>query len=131
MATKGAKVLVVDDQAFFTTMLRNLLEQQGYQVVAANGGQQGLDQARKEPPDAIVLDIKMPGMDGFQVCQRLKQDPALKHVPVIILTATDDAKLNEKAFAVGADITALKNLPGDRLINILKFALAKGKPATE
>ncbi len=129
MATKLAKILVVDDQAFFTTMLKNLLEQQGYQVVAAGGGQQGLDLAKKEQPDAILLDIKMPGMDGFQVCQQLKKDAALKHIPVIILTATDDAKLNEKAFAVGADITALKNLPGDRLVNVLKFALTKGKPA--
>jgi two-component system alkaline phosphatase synthesis response regulator PhoP len=128
MATKATKILVIDDQAFFTTMLKNLLEQQGYQVVAAGGGQQGLDQARKEQPDVVLLDIKMPGMDGFQVCQQMKKDAALKHIPVIILTATDDAKLNEKAFAAGADITALKNLPGDRLINILKFALGKGKP---
>lgn len=130
MATKAVKVLVIDDQPFFTTMLRNVLEQQGYQVVAAGDGKEGLEQARKHIPDAVLLDIEMPGMDGFQVCEQLKRDPALKATPVIILTATDDTKLNEKAFRAGAEITALKSVSGDRLINILKLVLAKGKPAT-
>ena len=70
----------------------------------------------------------MPDVDGLEILHRVRSSPETAHLPVIILTATDDAKLNEKAFAAGADITALKNLPGDRLINILKFALAKGKP---
>jgi CheY-like chemotaxis protein len=129
MATKAAKVLVIDDQPFFITMLRNVLEQQGYQVLAAGSGPLGLAEARKQAPDVILLDIEMPGMDGFQVCQTLKQDPALKSIPVIILTGTEDRKLNEKAFRAGADITALKSVPADRLINVLRLALTKGKPA--
>jgi CheY-like chemotaxis protein len=73
----------------------------------------------------------MPGMDGFTVCQRLKQDAALSHIPVIILTGTTDAKLNQKAFAAGAEITALKSVSGERLINILRLALTKKPPTPE
>jgi CheY-like chemotaxis protein len=131
MATTAVKVLLIDDQPFFVTMLRNQLEQQGYQVVTASGGPEGLDRAKKENPDVILLDIEMPVMNGFQVCEKLKQDRALKGIPVVILTATEDKKLNERAFKAGAEITVSKNVPGDRLINVLKLAVSKGKPATD
>jgi CheY-like chemotaxis protein len=129
MATTPVEVLVIDDQPFFTTMLRSVLEQQGYKVLTAASGPEGLDLARTHTPAAILLDVEMPGMDGFAVCQQLKQDPALKAIPVMILTATDDTKLNAKAFKAGADITALKSVSGDRLVNMLKLALAGGRPS--
>jgi CheY-like chemotaxis protein len=132
MATpaEGTKttVLVIDDQAFFTTMLRNVLEQQGFAVQTASNGPDGLAAARKYKPSAILLDIEMPGMDGFTVCQTVKGDPELKRIPVIILTATEDAKLDAKAFAVGADITAIKAVSGERLVNTLRLALMKARP---
>ncbi|MFB3816670.1 MAG: PleD family two-component system response regulator [Candidatus Methylomirabilales bacterium] len=131
MATTPVEVLVIDDQPFFTTMLRNVLEQHGYRVLTAGNGPEGLALAGKQKPAAILLDIEMPGMDGFAVCQALKQDPALKAIPVMILTATDDTKLNEKAFKAGADITALKSVSGDRLVNMLKLALSGGKPSED
>jgi len=121
-------VLVVDDQPFFTTMLRNVLEHQGFRVVVANSGADGLKAARKQPPDIIVLDIEMPGMDGFSVCAQLKQDTALKLVPVVVLTGTNDPKLNEKAFKAGATATALKSLSTERLVNTLRLTMAQGKP---
>lgn len=122
---KATTVLVIDDQAFFTTMLRSVLEQHGFKVLAASSGPEGLTAAKQQAPDAILLDIEMPGMDGFAVCEALKQDPALQAIPVMILTATDDAKLNAKAFKAGADITALKSLSGERLVNMLRLALMK------
>lgn len=122
-------VLVVDDQPFFTTMLRNLLEQQGFRVLVANSGADGLDLAKKHRPDLVLLDIEMPGMDGFAVCEKLKQDADLTNIPVVILTGTNNPKLNEKAFKAGADITALKSLSAERLVNMLRIALTKGKPA--
>jgi two-component system cell cycle response regulator len=131
VATTAVKILLIDDQPFFITMLRNVLEQQGYQVITAGAGPEGLDRARKDKPDVILLDIEMPGMNGFQVCEKLKQDPALKGIPVVILTATEDTKLNERAFKAGAEITVSKSVPGDRLINILKLAVAKVKPTTD
>ena len=121
--------LVVDDQPFFTTMLRTVLEQQGFRVLVANSGPDGLKLAKKNPPDIIVLDIEMPGMDGFTVCEKLREDAVLKSIPVVILTGTSDPKLNEKAFKAGADITAIKSLSAERLVNMIRLALNKGKPA--
>jgi CheY-like chemotaxis protein len=124
-------VLIVDDQPFFTTMLRGVLEQQGFRVLVANSGPDGLKLAKNHTPDIIVLDIEMPGMDGFAVCQKLKEDPTLKEIPVVILTGTNNPKLNEKAFKAGADITALKTLSAERLVNMLRIALNRGKPPAQ
>src|SRR5574342_251004 len=121
MQDRQATILVVDDQPFFVSMMQNLLQAQGYRVVTATNGDEGLAQARKHKPDAILLDIEMPGKNGFVVCQTLKQDPGLKHIPVIILTGTQDTKLNEKAFRAGATITATKSVAGERLLNTLSM----------
>lgn len=120
-------VLIIDDQPFFITMQQNLLQRQGYRVLTAANGQEGLAQAKQHKPDLILLDIEMPGMDGFAVCAKLKEDEGLRHIPVIVLTATQDPKLNERAFKAGAEITVLKNVPADRLLNMLRIALEHGK----
>ncbi len=120
-------ILIIDDQPFFITMQQNLLQRQGFRVVSAANGQEGLAKAKQHKPDLILLDIEMPGMDGFAVCEKLKQDESLKHIPVIVLTATQDAKLNERAFKVGAEITLLKSVPADRMLNMLRIAIEKRK----
>jgi len=126
---KSTTILVIDDQPFFTTMLRNVLEQQGFAVLTAGSGPAGIALAKRERPDAILLDIEMPEMDGFEACRQLKADPELQRIPVMILTSSDDAKLNQKAFAAGADITALKAVSGERLVNMLRLALQQRKPS--
>jgi len=123
-------VLIIDDQPFFVNMQQAVLKQQGYRVVAASNGADGLARAKQYKPDLILLDIEMPGMDGFAVCEKLKQDAELQQIPVVILTATQDVKLNEKAFRVGAEITVLKSVSGERLLNMLRVALEKSKPST-
>ncbi|MGD0265961.1 MAG: response regulator [Candidatus Methylomirabilota bacterium] len=120
-------ILIIDDQPFFVTLQQNLLKRQGYRVVAAANGAEGLARAKQYKPDLILLDIEMPEMDGFTVCEKLKQDGELKHIPVIILTATQDIKLNEKAFRVGAEVIVLKSVAGERLLNMLRITLEKGK----
>jgi CheY-like chemotaxis protein len=121
-------VLIIDDQPFFITMQETLLKKQGYRVLSASNGQEGLAKAKQHKPNLILLDIEMPGMDGFAVCQKLKQDESLKNIPVIVLTATQDAKLNERAFKAGAEITLLKTVPADRLLNMVRIAMEQGKP---
>jgi len=128
---KSTTILVIDDQPFFTTMLRNVLEQQGFAVLTAGSGPAGIALAKQAKPDAILLDIEMPEMDGFAVCQQLKADPELQRIPVMILTSSDDAKLNQKAFTAGADITALKAVSGERLVNMLRLALQQRKRSPE
>jgi two-component system alkaline phosphatase synthesis response regulator PhoP len=84
--TKG-KILVVDDEPDVVDMLRMMLENASYEVVSAYDGKEGIEKAKKEKPDAIVLDLMMPGMDGFEACKEMKQDPDLKDIPVLVLTA--------------------------------------------
>jgi CheY-like chemotaxis protein len=120
-------VLVIDDQPFFTTMLSGTLERQGFRVLVANSGPDGLTSAKKHAPDVILLDIEMPGMDGYAVCEHLRKDDAVKHIPIVILTATNNSKLNEKAFKAGADIVTLKVLSTERLVNMIRLALGKSK----
>jgi CheY-like chemotaxis protein len=124
---RSASVLVIDDQPFFTNMLRSVLEQQGFRVLVANSGQDGLASAKKNVPDLILLDIEMPVMDGFAVCEQLRKDDGVKHIPIVILTATNNPMLNEKAFKAGADIVTLKVLSTERLVNMIRLALGKGK----
>ncbi len=84
--TKG-KILVVDDEPDVVDMLRMMLENASYEVVSAYDGKEGIEKAKQEKPDAIVLDLMMPGMDGFEACKEMKNDPDLKDIPVLVLTA--------------------------------------------
>ena len=125
--TNQKTILIIDDQPFFITMQQNMLQRQGYRVVSASNGTEGLAQAKKYKPDIILLDVEMPGVDGIEVCRQMKGDPELKHIPVIILTATQDPKLNERSFKAGAEITILKSVQGERLLNMLRLTLEKGR----
>jgi CheY-like chemotaxis protein len=125
--TNQKTILIIDDQPFFITMQQNMLQRQGYRVVSASNGTEGLAQAKKVKPDIILLDVEMPGVDGIEVCRQVKEDPDLKHIPVIILTATQDPKLNERSFKAGAEITILKSVPGERLLNMLRLSIEKGR----
>ena len=121
-------ILIIDDQPFFINMQQAMLKQQGYQVLSSTSGPEGLKLAKKHKPDLILLDIEMPGMDGFAVCEQLRKDQELREIPVIILTGTQDPKLNEKAFRVGAVVTVIKSVAGERLTNMIRILLEKGKP---
>lgn len=127
-AGSAKTILLIDDQPFFLTVQQGMLQRHGYRVLAASDGPEGLAMAKQHKPDLILLDIEMPGMDGFTVCETLKQDRALRKIPVIILTQTQDTKLNEKAFQAGAEITVLKSVAGERLLNVLRIALDRIKP---
>ena len=94
-------ILVVDDIADNLRVLSNTLNQQGYKVRCAKDGATALKVAQKFIPDLILLDIKMPDMDGYTVCQHLKADPATQNIPVIFLSALDDVLDKVKAFEVG------------------------------
>ena len=81
------KVLVIDDERSQVQLLKSLLEANLYEVIAAADGQEGLDLAKKNKPDLIVMDVMMPKMDGAQAVQLLKEDPSTKDIPIIFLTA--------------------------------------------
>jgi two-component system alkaline phosphatase synthesis response regulator PhoP len=81
------RVLVVDDEPDFAGIVQTNLEKEGFQVEVAYNGDEGLEKVYANPPDAIVLDIMMPGKDGYQVCKALKADDKYADIPVILLTA--------------------------------------------
>jgi two-component system cell cycle response regulator len=97
------RVLVVDDEAGNRELLEAILTEDGYLVEQAENGTQALAQATAAPPDLMLLDLMMPGMNGFEVCQRLKHDPATASVPVIVVTALGQIRSKEAALTSGAD----------------------------
>jgi DNA-binding response OmpR family regulator len=119
----GGRVLFIDDDPLVGKVVRDFLEQEGFQVAVATSGMAGLDLARSNPPDLFLLDIMMPGMDGFEVCDAIRRDQALCKLPVVMLTAMESQKLNERAFAVGAEVCMTKPFSPERLLNAVNIAL--------
>jgi two-component system response regulator VicR len=87
MSNKKRKILCIEDEQEMIELVRLILEKQGYQVIGAIGGEQGLEFIAKEKPDLVILDLMMPGMDGWEVYQRMKGLEGAQEIPVIILTA--------------------------------------------
>ncbi len=96
-------VLVIDDDRLSRMTLRRLLTDQGFSVEEAEDGIQGLAKARQRQPDLVLLDVVMPGVDGFGVCEELRQDPVLAEVPVFMLTSLGDHESRVRGLEVGAD----------------------------
>jgi CheY-like chemotaxis protein len=98
------RILVIDDDPDFLEATRAVLESRPYQVATALSGQEGLEMARSQAPDLILLDIIMPGLDGFEVCRRLKQDPSLSNIPVMMITSFSERYM-ETNLAVSQGLT--------------------------
>ncbi len=107
-----ARILIVDDQKSARETLQALLLKENYDLVFAENGSEALEKAQKQPPDLILLDVMMPDMDGFEVCQRLRSDYSLGEIPVIMVTALDDNRSRMKGIEAGADDFVTK--PYDR-----------------
>jgi DNA-binding response OmpR family regulator len=91
----GARVLIVDDEAPIRLLCRVNLEAEGMEVLEAGDGPTGLEAARREKPDVILLDVMMPGLDGWRVAEELLEDPATSSIPIVFLTAR--AELRDRA----------------------------------
>jgi adenylate cyclase len=98
-----SSILVIEDNKVHRDTLRASLEREGHTVTTAENGRDGLEMVMAQPFDVILLDIVMPEMDGFQVLERIKADPAVRHVPVIVITAIDDIASAVRCIEMGAD----------------------------
>ncbi len=96
-----ARVLVVDDDRNAVDILTRLLRREGFEVLPAQGGREALDLLTHERVDVILLDVMMPGMDGFQVCAALRADERTRDIPVILLTAKDDVETRVVGMRLG------------------------------
>ncbi|MCP4425160.1 MAG: response regulator transcription factor [Chloroflexi bacterium] len=98
-----ATILVIDDDELVSRTLQRTLKLYDYQVMVANSGPEGLQLARRHRPDLFILDIMMPGMDGYQVCRQIRGDPLLADLPVLFLTAKGKDEDKIEGFRAGAD----------------------------
>jgi PAS domain S-box-containing protein len=102
-ARKKPLIFVVDDDEIFQNILAIFLEKSGYNVVRLDCGEQAVKQCEEQLPDLIMMDAMMPGIDGFEACRLIKQNKNSANIPIIMVTANDDAKSVEKAFGAGAE----------------------------
>ncbi len=117
-------LLVVDDEAAIRTVLRLILVRAGYDVAEAENGEEALSKVREEKPDLLLLDVMMPGMDGFSVCEQLRGDPETADLPIIMLSARTDSRSKQESKRVGATKYLTKPLAPDKLLFHIGEALA-------
>jgi two-component system cell cycle response regulator DivK len=122
-----AKVLLVEDNEMNRDMLSRRLIRRGFEVVFAVNGKQGVDLARSEKPDVILMDMSLPIMDGWEATRRVKSDEATRNVPVIGLTAHAMSGDREKAIEAGCDDYDTKPVELDRLVGKIERLLGNGK----
>ena len=119
------RILVVDDEIYIVHILDFSLGMEGYEVLTALDGEQALEKARAEKPDLIVLDIMMPKLDGYETCKRLKADPEVKDVPVILLSAKGRNVDQKVGFEVGADDYITKPFSPRKLVERINQLLGQ------
>jgi DNA-binding response OmpR family regulator len=121
------KILIVDDEQDLLDFVKLRLEANNYDVITAIGGEEALEVFKTEKPDLVLLDILMPKLDGFKVCQALKNDPVTANIPVIMLTAKDRAADIKEAKRIGADGYIIKPFDAATLLFNIKDQLSKIK----
>lgn len=122
--TATGKILVIDDEPEITDIVATFLGEAGYQVETENSGMAGLEKAKSFKPDLILLDIMMPFMDGYEVCEELKTIPQVKKTPVLFLTAKDARSDEGRSFRSGGDMYIKKPFSCERLLEMVKVVLA-------
>ncbi len=123
---KKNKILVVDDDLDTQEFVKTLLEYEGYDVETAANGQEALTAASTTKPDLIILDVRLPGMDGYEVCRRLKSQPDSRDIPIIIYSASFN-HVEEKAREAGADDFIIKPFAIDAFLIKVRENLEKQK----
>lgn len=117
------RILIVDDEVNIVISLEFLLEQAGYYVRAAHNGQEGLEKIATFEPDLVLLDVMMPRLNGFDVCQKVRENPAWNHIKVVMLTAKGRETEITKGFALGANAYITKPFSTRELLTEVKRIL--------
>jgi type II secretory ATPase GspE/PulE/Tfp pilus assembly ATPase PilB-like protein/CheY-like chemotaxis protein len=122
---RGQTVLLVDDEEFLRRVMKDLLVREGYEVVEAGTGVEALDQVDRHAPDVVVLDLNLPGMDGYSVLSELRSRPATRNIPVVVLTAKGDEDNEVRVFELGADDFLTKPFRAKALSKRLEVVLGR------
>jgi type II secretory ATPase GspE/PulE/Tfp pilus assembly ATPase PilB-like protein/CheY-like chemotaxis protein len=130
LTRKGAMVLLVDDEDQLRRVMKDLLERQGYTVVEARDGAQALDEVDRHAPDIVILDLNLPGVDGYSVLSQLRSRPATRQIPIIVLTAKGDEDNEVRVLELGADDFLTKPFRAKALAARLESALGRRARST-
>lgn len=122
----GKKILVVDDDENILNLERTILEQKGFEVTTCGGGGEALEILATRIFDLVLLDVMMPEVDGFTVCRKIKEDPRLKDIPVIFLTAKGGGEALAEGFESGAVMYINKPFTANKLLTIVNTMLEAG-----
>ncbi len=118
-------ILVVDDEQDLLDLIEYNLKKEGFKVLKAENGEQGIMAAREHKPNLVLLDIMMPKMGGIEVCDQMRSDPELKHIPIIFLTARSDERTEIEGLDKGADDFITKPISTTKLISRIKAVLRR------
>ncbi|HEY7413077.1 MAG TPA: response regulator [Vicinamibacteria bacterium] len=120
------RILVVDDDEHIRNLEKSILEGKGFDVTTASGGNEALEILKKERYDLVLLDVMMPEVDGFTVCRKIKDDPRLREMPVIFLTAKGGGEALAEGFESGAIMYINKPFTANKLLTIVNTMLESG-----
>ena len=124
------RVLVIEDDPHDRELVEAFLGPAHYEVQTAEGGGLGLSAATAHPPDIILLDIRLPDLDGYEVCRQLRKAPETQRIPIVIITASEDLALNRDAYAAGAQACLPKPFRKEALITVIEAVLAGSRRRT-
>jgi len=125
MNDRKKRILFIEDEPDQILMIALRLKKNGYEVISSMDGEEGLKMAAKEKPDLILVDVVMPGIDGLEVCRRLRKDPATKRIPIISTTAAGMDDVECQCVAAGADECVRKPYDSPDLLAKIKRLLEK------
>lgn len=121
-----ARILVIDDEPEIMNVTRTILETEGHEVIEAKDGEEGLRLLEEERPDAILLDIMLPGMSGWEVCNTIRGDPKLKDIPLATFTVRGKDEDVEESIKCHADVHFTKPFKIQALLDTVNMLLEKG-----
>jgi DNA-binding response OmpR family regulator len=125
-STPSAKILIVDDEPNIVLAIEFLLQREGYRTEKAFDGLQALEVVAAFQPNIVILDVMMPGMDGFNVGQRIRRMPLLENTKIIFLTAKGTQRDKQTGYASGAEAYMIKPFDNDELVTLVNEMLAYG-----
>jgi pilus assembly protein CpaE len=121
------RVLLIDDEQFYFKLIRNALKEADYDLEYAKSSAEGLAKITSFAPEMLIVDLKLPEMDGFQILQRLRRDPKFSYIPVIVITSKDELSEKLKAFELGADDYVVKPFQPEELVARIGILARRGK----
>jgi DNA-binding response OmpR family regulator len=123
------KILVIEDDPATSRLVDYSLRHEGYQVITASNGLEGVRKALSEAPDLVILDVMLPGMDGFEICHRLRSEPTTANLPILMFSAKAQEIDKETGIKVGADDYLTKPAAPAEIVSRVEKLLAKKKHA--